>query len=115
MKLNINKSLIFLLVLSLAACSEQSSEETSPQVSIDELGDELVTAQVEETLLASLERISERQLEIAEGESVGELEQLSESDRQALQAIASDELMQAAEQKALKQAQDEAKYRGPDQ
>ncbi|MFT5571518.1 MAG: hypothetical protein ACI9FR_000435 [Cryomorphaceae bacterium] len=115
MKLNITVPLIFLLLLSLAACSERTSNEISSQSSVEEQGDELVTAQLEESLMASVGRISERQLKNSENESVSELEKLSEADRQALQAIASGELMQAAEQKALKQAQDEAKYRSPDQ
>lgn len=61
------------------------------------------STELNQSMLESLSRLSQIQNQSIEANSVKELEQLSEADRQALQAIAAQKTMTAAEQLAAKQ------------
>lgn len=62
------------------------------------------STELNQSMLESLSRLSQIQNQSIEANSVKELEQLSEADRQALQAIAAQKTMTAAEQLAAKQS-----------
>ena len=61
------------------------------------------STELNQSMLESLSSLSQIQNQSIEANSVKELEQLSEADRQALQAIAAQKTMTAAEQLAAKQ------------
>lgn len=68
-----------------------------------ELDPSQASAELDQSMLKSLNKLSQMQDRSIEENSVRELEQLSEADRQALQAITAQQTMTAAEQLAAKQ------------
>jgi hypothetical protein len=64
------------------------------------------STELDRSILKSLSKLSQTQGLSIEANSVRELEQLSEADRQTLQTIASQQAMTAAEQLAAKQVED---------
>ena len=126
-----------LIIFGLAACSDTEPTETSTltpmaqqssQLDVDQpsaLGLTTVVANegwsgpsgmvastaasdLDQSILKSLSKFSKMQELNFEASSVRELAQLSEADRQTLQAIAAQQTMTAAEQLAAKQVDDAA-------